>query len=111
MQTQTNMQALENCIEPTKDSDTRRIKAQSASDIEIDPTKVNLTQLPLHNNQSTFVVTVNGNAMDAAGIAHGDSVLIDASAHPSPMISSSFKSATKRFFDVSHTTSRSNVPA
>lgn len=82
MQTQTNMQALENCIEPTKDSDIRRIKAQSASDVEIEPTKVNLTQLPLHNNQSTFVVTVNGNAMNAAGIAHGDSVLIDSKRTP-----------------------------
>ena len=82
MQTQTNMQALENCIEPTKDSDIRRIRDQSASDVEIEPTKVNLTQLPLRNNQSTFVVTVNGNAMDAAGIAHGDSVLIDSKRTP-----------------------------
>lgn len=82
MQTQTNMQALENCIEPTKDSDIRRIRAQSTSDVEIEPTKVSLTQLPLHNNQSTFVVTVNGNAMDAAGIAHGDSVLIDSKRTP-----------------------------
>ena len=82
MQTQTNMQALENCIEPTKDSDIRRIRAQSASDVEIEPTKVNLTQLPLHNNQSMFVVTVNGNAMNAAGIAHGDSVLIDSKRTP-----------------------------
>ena len=74
MQTQTNMQALENCLDPAEDSG---IRTQGASDVEIGPTNVNLTQLPLHNNQSMFVVTVNGNAMDAAGIAHGDSVLID----------------------------------
>lgn len=74
MQTQTNMQALENCIDPTEDSG---IRTQGASDVEIGPTNVNLTNLLLGNKQSSFVVTVNGNAMDAAGIAHGDSVLID----------------------------------
>lgn len=74
MQTQTNMQALENCIEPAEDSG---IRTQGASDVEIGPTNVNLTNLLLGNKQSSFVVTVNGNAMDAAGIAHGDSVLID----------------------------------
>lgn len=74
MQTQTNMQALENCIDPAEDSG---IRTQGASDVEIGPTNVNLTNLLLGNKQSSFVVTVNGNAMDAAGIAHGDSVLID----------------------------------
>lgn len=74
MQTQTNMQALENCIDPAEDSGSR---TQGASDVEIGPTNVNLTNLLLGNKQSSFVVTVNGNAMDAAGIAHGDSVLID----------------------------------
>ena len=74
MQTQTNMQALENGIDPAKDSG---IRTQGASDVEIGPTNVNLTNLLLGNKQSSFVVTVNGNAMDAAGIAHGDSVLID----------------------------------
>lgn len=74
MQTQTNMQALANCIDPAEDSD---IRTQGASDVEIGPTNVNLTNLLLGNKQSSFVVTVNGNAMDAAGIAHGDSVLID----------------------------------
>lgn len=74
MQTQTNMQALENCIDPAEDSG---IRTQGASDVEIGPTNVNLTNLQLGNKQSSFVVTVNGNAMDAAGIAHGDSVLID----------------------------------
>lgn len=74
MQTQTNMQALENCIDPAEDSG---IRTQGASDVEIGPTNVNLTNLLLGNEQSSFVVTVNGNAMDAAGIAHGDSVLID----------------------------------
>ena len=74
MQTQTNMQALENCIDPAEDSG---IRAQGASDVEIGPTNVNLTNLLLGNKQSSFVVTVNGNAMNAAGIAHGDSVLID----------------------------------
>lgn len=74
MQTQTNMQALGNCIDPAEDSG---IRTQGASDVEIGPTNVNLTNLLLGNKQSSFVVTVNGNAMDAAGIAHGDSVLID----------------------------------
>lgn len=74
MQTQTNMQALENCIDPAEDSG---IRTQGASDVEIGPTNLNLTNLLLGNKQSSFVVTVNGNAMDAAGIAHGDSVLID----------------------------------
>lgn len=74
MQTQTNMQALANCIDPAEDSG---IRTQGASDVEIGPTNVNLTNLLLGNKQSSFVVTVNGNAMDAAGIAHGDSVLID----------------------------------
>ena len=74
MQTQTNMQALENCIDLAEDSG---IRTQGASDVEIGPTNVNLTNLLLGNKQSSFVVTVNGNAMDAAGIAHGDSVLID----------------------------------
>lgn len=74
MQTQTNMQALENCLDPAEDSG---IRTQGASDVEIGPTNVNLTNLLLGNKQSSFVVTVNGNAMDAAGIAHGDSVLID----------------------------------
>lgn len=74
MQTQTNMQALENCIDPAEDSG---IRTQGASDVEIGPTNVNLTNLLLGNKLSSFVVTVNGNAMDAAGIAHGDSVLID----------------------------------
>lgn len=74
MQTQTNMQALENCIDPAEDSG---IRTQGASDVEIGPTNVNLTNLLLGNKQSSFVVTVNGNAMNAAGIAHGDSVLID----------------------------------
>lgn len=74
MKTQTNMQALENCIDPAEDSG---IRTQGASDVEIGPTNVNLTNLLLGNKQSSFVVTVNGNAMDAAGIAHGDSVLID----------------------------------
>lgn len=74
MQTQTNMQALENCIDPAEDSG---IRTQGASDVEIGPTNVNLTNLLLGIKQSSFVVTVNGNAMDAAGIAHGDSVLID----------------------------------
>lgn len=74
MQTQTNMQTLENCIDPAEDSG---IRTQGASDVEIGPTNVNLTNLLLGNKQSSFVVTVNGNAMDAAGIAHGDSVLID----------------------------------
>lgn len=74
MQTQTNMPALENCIDPAEDSG---IRTQGASDVEIGPTNVNLTNLLLGNKQSSFVVTVNGNAMDAAGIAHGDSVLID----------------------------------
>ena len=74
MQTQTNMQALENCIDPAEDSG---IRTQGASDVEIGPTNINLTNLLLGNKQSSFVVTVNGNAMDAAGIAHGDSVLID----------------------------------
>lgn len=74
MQTQTNMQALENCIDPAEDSG---IRTQGASDVEIGPTNVNLTNLLLGNKQSSFVVTVNGNAMDAAGIAHGDSVLIN----------------------------------
>lgn len=74
MQTQTNMQALENCIDPAEDSG---IRTQGASDVETGPTNVNLTNLLLGNKQSSFVVTVNGNAMDAAGIAHGDSVLID----------------------------------
>lgn len=74
MQTQTNMQALENCIDPAEDSG---IRTQGAPDVEIGPTNVNLTNLLLGNKQSSFVVTVNGNAMDAAGIAHGDSVLID----------------------------------
>ena len=74
MQTQTNMQALENCIDPAEDSGIRTL---GASDVEIGPTNVNLTNLLLGNKQSSFVVTVNGNAMDAAGIAHGDSVLID----------------------------------
>lgn len=74
MQTQTNMQALENCIDPAEDSG---IRTQGASDVEIGPTNVNLTNLLLGNKQSLFVVTVNGNAMNAAGIAHGDSVLID----------------------------------
>lgn len=79
MQTQTNMQALENCIDPAEDSG---IRTQGASDVEIDPTNVNLTNLLLGNKQSSFVVTVNGNAMDAAGIAHGDSVLIDSKRTP-----------------------------
>ena len=74
MQTQTNMQAFENCIDPAEDSG---IRTQGASDVEIGPTNVNLTNLLLGNKQSSFVVTVNGNAMDAAGIAHGDSVLSD----------------------------------
>lgn len=74
MQTQTNMQALGNCIDPAEDSG---IRTQGAPDVEIGPTNVNLTNLLLGNKQSSFVVTVNGNAMDAAGIAHGDSVLID----------------------------------
>lgn len=74
MQTQTNMQALANCIDPAEDSG---IRTQGASDVEIGPTNVNLTNLLLGNKQSSFVVTVNGNAMDAAGIAHGDSVLIN----------------------------------
>lgn len=74
MQTQTNMQALANCIDPAEDSG---IRTQGASDVEIGPTNVNLTNLLLGNKQSSFVVTVNGNAMNAAGIAHGDSVLID----------------------------------
>lgn len=74
MQTQTNMQALANCIDPAEDSG---IRTQGASDVEIGPTNVNLTNLLLGNKQSSFVVTVNDNAMDAAGIAHGDSVLID----------------------------------
>lgn len=74
MQTQTNMQALENCIDPAEDSG---IRTQGASDVEIGPTNVNFTNLLLGNKQSSFVVTVNGNAMNAAGIAHGDSVLID----------------------------------
>lgn len=74
MQTQTNMQALENCIDPAEDSG---IRTQGASDVEIGSTNVNLTNLLLGNKQSSFVVTVNGNAMNAAGIAHGDSVLID----------------------------------
>lgn len=74
MQTQTNMQALENCIDTAEDSG---IRTQGASDAEIGPTNVNLTNLLLGNKQSSFVVTVNGNAMNAAGIAHGDSVLID----------------------------------
>ena len=79
MQTQTNMQALENCIDPAEDSG---IRTQGASDVEIGPTNVNLTNLLLGNKQSSFVVTVNGNAMDAAGIAHGDSVLIDSKRAP-----------------------------
>lgn len=79
MQTQTNMQALENCIDPAEDSG---IRTQGASDVEIGPTNVNLTNLLLGNKQSSFVVTVNGNAMDAAGIAHGDSVLIDSKRTP-----------------------------
>lgn len=79
MQTQTNMQALENCIDPAEDSG---IRTQGASDVEIGPTNVNLTNLLLGNKQSSFVVTVNGNAMNAAGIAHGDSVLIDSKRTP-----------------------------
>lgn len=79
MQTQTNMQALENCLDPAEDSG---IRTQGASDVEIGPTNVNLTNLLLGNKQSSFVVTVNGNAMDAAGIAHGDSVLIDSKRAP-----------------------------
>ena len=79
MQTQTNMQALENCIDPAEDSG---IRTQGASDVEIGPTNVNLTNLLLGNKQSSFVVTVNGNAMNAAGIAYGDSVLIDSKRTP-----------------------------